>query len=80
MIERVVTEQMAAHRGRSWCDRVLYRQHVASQRASACGDRRPQARTVPSRLASREVPVMANSPIKVTPSPRIADHGLRKAS
>jgi len=30
MIERVGTERMAAHSGRSWCDRVLYRQHVAS--------------------------------------------------
>jgi len=80
MIDRVVTERMAAHSGRSCCDRVLYRPHVSSRRTTACGDRRLEARTVPSRLASREVFVMANTPIKVTPLPRIAHHGPGKTS
>lgn len=78
--QRVVTERMAAHSGRSWCDRVLFRRHVAGWWASACGERRLDARSVHSRFASRGVPVMANTPIKVTPLPHLAHHGLGKTS
>jgi hypothetical protein len=122
----VVTERAAALSGRSRCDRMLHRQHVASQRASGCGTRRDprcrvrsgsvadegagarlvlarhrrrnvlvhcgaafkhpapedsyarlggprgplrrlrRQRTAPSQPANREVPVVANTPIKIS--------------
>jgi hypothetical protein len=94
----VVTERAAALSGRSRCDRMLHRQHVASQRASGCGRRRNvlvhcgaafkhpapedsyarlggprgplrrlrRQRTAPSQPANREVPVVANTPIKIS--------------